>query len=132
MKHIFFAFVLVIGLNSCSKDLNMAVKTNTKWVLTDWPGKFLPATAKATLNITDANKIGGKSFCNTYGGNATFNGNALQFSQIFGTKMFCEEVGDAENKYIADLESVNSGHISGNKLSLLKNGQIVMVFTKVE
>lgn len=130
MKNICFALVLVIGLIACSKDLDMAVKTNSKWVLSEWPGKTIPANAQATLNISDGNKIGGKSFCNTYGGNASFNGNALQFSQIFGTKMYCNEVADAEVKFIADLEAVNAGKVDGGKLTLMKDGLVLMVFSK--
>lgn len=132
MKNILFALTLIVGLSSCAKDLDMAIKTNSKWVLTEWPGKSLPTSAQATLNISDGNKIGGKSFCNTYGGTASFNGNALQFSQIFGTKMYCNEVADAETKFTADLEAVNSGKVDGNKLSLMKDGVVVMVFNKAE
>jgi len=132
MKNIFFAFLFLIGLSSCSKDLDMAVKTNSKWVLSEWPGKLLPATAQATLNINGGNKIGGKSFCNSYGGNASFNGNAIQFSQLFSTKMYCNEVADAETKFIADLETVNSGKVDGGKLWLMKDGKVVMVFSKAE
>lgn len=132
MRNIFLALMLVVGLASCTKDLDMAVKTNSKWVLTEWPGKTIPSTAQATLNISDGNKIGGKSFCNTYGGTATFNGNALQFSQIFGTKMYCTEVADAETKYTADLQAVNSGKVEGGKLSLMKDGVVLLIFSKAE
>lgn len=131
MKNIFFAFLIIIGLNSCSKDLDMSVKTNSKWILTEWPGKTIPTSAQATLNINDANKISGKSFCNTYGGSAKFNGNALQFSQIFGTQVYCAEVADAETKFLDDLQAVNSGNVDGNKLTLMKDGVVVMVFKKV-
>ncbi len=124
MKTLLFAFVIIIGLNSCTND--------SKWVLTEWPGKSLPTTAQATLNINDGNKIGGKSFCNSYGGNATFNGNAIQFSQIFGTKMYCNELADAEIKFTSDLEAVNSGKVDGGKLSLMKDGVVLMVFSKAE
>ena len=130
MKNILFTVLLVIGLSSCSKDLDTAVKTNSKWVLIEWPGKIIPANTQATLNINDGNKIGGRSFCNTYGGNAVFNGNALQFSQIFGTKMYCTEVADAETKFLDDLQTVNSGNVDGSKLTLMKDGVVVMVFNK--
>ena len=132
MKNILFALGFILGISSCSQDLDMKVKKSSKWVLTDWPGKSLPSTAKATLNINDGNKIGGKSFCNTYGGTATFNGNALQFSQIFGTKMYCNEVADAEIKFTADLEAVNSGKVDGGKLFLMKDGTVLMIFSKAE
>ncbi|MEJ5994071.1 META domain-containing protein [Pedobacter sp. Du54] len=130
MKNIFFALLFVVGLSSCAKDLDKAVKTNSKWVLIDWPGKTIPSNAQATLNLSDGNKIGGKSFCNTYGGNATFNGNALQFSQIVGTKMYCTEVAEAENKFLDDLQAVNSGNVDGNKLTLMKDGVVMLVFNK--
>lgn len=132
MKNLFFAIMLSIGFSSCAKDLSMAIKNDSKWILTEWPGKTIPANSKATLNISGGNKIGGKSFCNSYGGNATFNGNALQFSQIFGTKMYCVEVADAEVKFTTDLEAVNSGKVDGGKLSLLKDGVVLMVFSKAE
>ncbi len=132
MKNVFFMLALIIGLSSCSKDLDMAFKTNSKWVLSEWPGKTIPPIAQATLNINDGNKIGGKSFCNTYGGSATFNGNALQFSQIFGTKMYCTEVADAETKFLDDLQAVNAGNVDGSKLTLMKDGVVLMVFKKVD
>lgn len=132
MRSIFFAFALIIGLSSCSKDLDTAVKTNSKWQLTEWPGKTIPVNAQATLNINDGNKIGGRSFCNTYGGTAKFNGNALQFSQIFGTKMYCIELADAETKFLDDLQAVNSGNAEGGKLTLMKDGTVIMVFKKVD
>lgn len=131
MKNLFYAFLLITGLSSCSKDLDTAFKANSKWVLSEWPGKTIPTNAQATLNINDGNKIGGKSFCNTYGGSATFNGNALQFTQIFGTKMYCTEVADAEVKFTDDLQVVNSGNVDGNKLTLMKDGVVVMVFSRV-
>lgn len=131
MKNIIFALIL-IALSSCSKDLDTALKTNSKWVLAEWPGKTIPANATATLNLNNGTKIGGKSFCNTYGGNATINGNALQFSQIFGTKMYCSDVAEAETKFIDDLQAVNSGNIDGNKLTLMKDGVVMMVFRKAD
>ncbi|MGF1923740.1 MAG: META domain-containing protein [Bacteroidia bacterium] len=130
MKNVFFALLLAVSLMSCTKDLDMSVKNNSKWILSEWPGKQIPSNAQASLNITDGNKIGGKSFCNTFGGTATFNGNALQFSQIFGTKMYCNELADAEIKYLTDLETVNSGKVEGEKLSLMKDGVVLLVFSK--
>ncbi|MES2417444.1 MAG: META domain-containing protein [Bacteroidota bacterium] len=132
MKNLFFILSLFIGLTACTPNLNSLKRTPTKWVLTEWPGKTLPGKAQATLNITEGHKIGGKSFCNVYGGNAVFNGNALKFSQFFGTKMYCEGSAEAENKFIADLEAVNAGRLSGDKLLLLKDEQVVMVFSKTE
>ena len=132
MKKLILALFVVFVLQACTKDLNLVKQTDTKWELARWPGKTLPTAAKATLNISGGNKIGGKSFCNTYGGNAVINGYAIQFSKIFGTKMYCEAVGDAENKYYADLEKVTAGKISSNRLYLYQNETLLMVFAKAE
>lgn len=131
MKRIIIALFVFMTLQSCTKDLSTIKQGDTKWELTRWPGKTLPTAAKATLNVSEGSKIGGKSFCNSYGGNAVINGNAIQFSKIFGTKMYCEAVGDAENKYYADLEKVTAGNISGNRLYLYQNETLLMVFTKL-
>ncbi|RZK41623.1 MAG: META domain-containing protein [Pedobacter sp.] len=132
MKNILLALFIAVVAGSCTKNLDAGIKNSSQWVLAEWPNRVIPTAAEATLNINDGNKIGGKSFCNSYGGTAAFNGNAIQFSQIFGTKMFCQEVAEAENQFLADLESVNSGKIDGRQLSLMKNGQVIMVFNKVK
>lgn len=132
MKRIILALFVAFALQACTKDLSLIKQKDTKWELTRWPNKTLPASAKATLNISGGNKIGGKSFCNTYGGNAVINGNAIQFSKIFGTKMYCEAVGKEENQYYADLEKVTAGKVSGNRLFLYQNETLLMVFIKAE
>ncbi len=132
MKKLMMIFLVVFTLQACTKDLSLIKQQDTKWELAQWPGKTLPTTAKATLNITGGNKIGGKSFCNTYGGSAVINGNAIQFSKIFGTQMYCEPVGDAERKYYADLEKVTAGKVSGSKLYLYQNETLLLVFSRVE
>lgn len=132
MKRIIIALFVIVALQACTKDLSLIKEKDTKWELTRWPGKTLPTTAKATLNVSGGNKIGGKSFCNSYGGNAVINGNAVQFSNIFGTKMYCEAVGKAENQYYSDLQKVTAGKVSGNRLYLYQNETLVMVFVKTE
>lgn len=132
MKRIIIALFVVFALQACTKNLSSVKQKDTKWELTRWPNKTLPTSAKATLNISGGNKIGGKSFCNTYGGNAVINGNAIQFSKIFGTKMYCEAVGKEENQYYADLEKVTAGKVSGNRLFLYQNETLLMVFKKAE
>jgi len=132
MKKIILALFVVFALQACTKDLTLIKQKDTKWELTRWPGKTLPTKVKATLNITNGSKIGGKSFCNSYGGNAVINGNAIQFSKIFGTQMYCEPVAKAEHTYYADLERVTAGKVSGNRLYLYQNETLLLVFTRVE
>lgn len=130
MKKLFIALIIAFAFQACSPKLSINSIANTKWILSEWPGKELPAKAQATLNFDADGRISGKSFCNGYGGNTTFTETGIKFSQIFGTKMYCEEVGDAENKYTADLESINNAKIENDKLLLMKDGNVVLGFSR--
>ena len=132
MRNLIVALFAVFTLQACTTDLTSVANKDSKWELTEFPGKTLPADSKATLNITGGNKINGKSFCNSYGGNAVINGSAIQFSNTFATKMYCAEVGNLENDYLAAINKVNAGKISGNKLNLYNNGVLLLVYTKVQ
>jgi heat shock protein HslJ len=49
-----------------------------------------------------------------------------QLSQIFSTKMFCEQRSEIENKFLGSLEKVTKYTIAENRLSL-KSGDIVLL-----
>lgn len=132
MKNLVLMLLMAVVLSACTKNFQIATQTDSKWVLTELVGKTLPTNQKATLNITGGNKVGGKSFCNSYGGNLTINGNAIKIGPLIGTKMFCQEVGDAENKYLFELEHANAATITGKKLKLMKDGVVTLIFTKAE
>lgn len=132
MKKIFLALIVMLAMQSCSEKISQLAIENTNWVLTEWPGKTLPTAAKATLNFGSESKIGGKSFCNSYGGNYSLTDGTIKFDQLFSTKMFCTEFSGAENTFQVDLTSATAAKVSGNKLRLLKDGQLIMVFTKSE
>lgn len=130
MKKVILFAIVALVVQACSQKIEMATLANTKWTLSEWPGRTMPVSAQATLNFDADNKIGGKSFCNTYGGSSRILNGTVKFDQIFSTKMFCSESGDAENKYQADLQTVNGIKMDGGKLVLLKDGQVVMAFVK--
>ncbi len=132
MKKLLLTLMIAIALQACSSKLDLNAINNSKWVLSEWPGRTLPVNAQATLNFDAERKIGGKSFCNSYGGMSTITSESAKFEQIFSTKMFCSEFSDAENKFQADLLTINSIKVEGNKLKLLKDGQLVMAFDKGE
>lgn len=131
MRKLIVALLTVFILQSCTKELGTVALKDTKWELTAWPGKTLPTESKATLNINGGNKIAGKSFCNSYGGSAVINGNAVKFSKIFSTKMYCAAVGNLENSFHEDLTKVSAGKVVGSKLYFYHDGVLLMTFTKV-
>ncbi|MBC7418900.1 MAG: META domain-containing protein [Pedobacter sp.] len=78
-------------MNSNQKD-NSSTKMqlkNTKWELTSLPGNMLPTAVKATLNFGDSLKVNGKSFCNSYGGQAELMNGKFELKNVFSTKMYC-------------------------------------------
>lgn len=130
MKNLLLGLMLILAITSCSKKITGNSVNDTKWVLTEWPTKTLPIGKEATLSFDAEHKISGKSFCNGFGGNAIIKSNTIKFDQVFGTMMYCEEVGQAEKIYLDDLKATNAFKVVGNKLHLFKDDQLLMVFTK--
>lgn len=130
MKKLILILLATVTLQACSEKMTADSIKNTKWLLSEWPGQTLPIGKEASLSFDAENKISGKSFCNGFGGNAVVKGNTIKFEQIFGTMMFCEEVGQAEKIYLDGLRAVNSYKIIGGKLHLLIDGKVAMIFTK--
>lgn len=128
MKKLLSALVLMFILQSCSEKLEFTDFANKNWVLTTWGERVLP-TEKATLHISAKETAYGKSFCNNYGGKFIVLAKNVKFSDLFSTKMYCENVAEAESKYLNDLKSINGAKINNGKLELLKDDKIVMVFT---
>jgi heat shock protein HslJ len=130
MKRILLGLMLVFVFQACSEKMTANKIKNSKWVLTEWPGKTLPTAKQATLNFDAENNISGKSFCNGFGGNAAIEGNTVKLDQIMGTMMYCEDVGQAEKLYLDDLKATTSFNVVEDKLRLFKDSQLLMVFTK--
>jgi len=72
---------------------------------------------------------GGNGSCNTFGSNATIDGNKISFTNIFSTKMFCEGVQSTEDSYFKNLGEVNRFEISNNVLLLYHDKDVLLEFT---
>lgn len=75
----------------------------------------------ATLTI-DADSIGGRGPCNTYGGSAVFADGTVSFSEIFSTLMHCEDVMDQELAYFEALGTIDSYRFENGRLVLSADG----------
>jgi heat shock protein HslJ len=133
MKKLVLLFIMAVALQACSEKIGGTKIEGTNWVLNEWPNETMPnTTKKATLAFAADNKVSGKSFCNGFGGTVAISGENIKFSELIGTMMFCEDVGQAEGKYTEGLRNANSFKIVNGKLQLLKDGKLLMVFTKGE
>lgn len=102
-----------------------AVSINGKWQLVSMKrdGTFIPLPEKAIALNIDKNKIGGNGGCNTYGGSFSQTGKTVKFSEIFSTKMWCDNA-PPENQYFQTLEE--------SVYYELKNGQLILTDEKKE
>jgi heat shock protein HslJ len=105
----------------------------TTWILsqqaTDGTLGPIPEGVVATLLMEDG-AAGGSGGCNSWFGDYRLDGDALSFSRIGSTMMFCEGPGsEVEQLYFANLGEVASYAIDGTQLSLLSgDGTTLLVF----
>lgn len=83
----------------------------------------------ATMEIAQDGKVSGNAGCNTYRTSYTLEGDVLTFGPAMSTKMACPSL-DGETKFLNHLSTPLQATISGSKLTLLKDGNMVLEFTK--
>jgi len=104
--------------------------TNTRWkltALTSLPGG-LPKLNKDVFLQLDTGRIKGYGGCNNYFGGYMQQGDGLRFTGIGSTKMFCQETMDVENKLFQALNNTTHYRITGTKLELLGDQELLAVF----
>lgn len=125
-KNILISLVFIIFLTFSA---NAQTSLNGKWKLVSIQN--LPVETNISLNV-DKNRIGGNGGCNSYGGNLTKKGNKLDFSEIFSTKMWCDN-GNIENKYFNTLDKATFYKIRKGQLILLNDKkETILAFVKVK
>jgi heat shock protein HslJ len=105
----------------------------THWMLVDVDGK--PASTegrKAELTMTaSSKKVAGSGGCNRLMGGYESSESSLRFTQVASTRMACAEPAMEQEKAFLDaLNSTTSYRITGTKLELLKNQQVLASFEK--
>lgn len=61
---------------------------------------------------------GGNGSCNTFGSTITTDGSKINFTNIFSTKMYCDEVQQTEDQFFRLLGQVTRFEIKGKNLLL--------------
>lgn len=132
MKKLIFLSLVVTFFSSCLEKMNTDQIKDTKWQLIEMPGSKLPTNEKATLNFNNNLDMSGKAFCNSYGGKFEVLDNKVSLKNIFSTKMYCQEVAQAETAYLNAFNQTNGAKIVDGKLYLLKDQKTLLVFSKSE
>ena len=139
MKWIFTCIGIVLIATSC-KTLKETKKTtiplyDTKWSLTKIydNGKDDTVNTKAFIRFNkEKGSSGGNGSCNSFGSDATVNGNEVSFKNIFSTKMYCDQLQQIENKYFGKLEKANRFEIKNYSLTLYRDKKKLLEFKAEE
>lgn len=105
---------------------------NNKWELTviHKDGVAVPVSSKkAFISFNSAEgRVGGNGSCNSFGGKLVMDGNKIGISNIFSTKMYCDDVQAVEDDFFTTLQKVTRYEIKQGKLQMLHGDSVVLEF----
>lgn len=127
-------FVLLSSFRECKSGSSSSTALyKYKWWLTSIhnAGATEPVTQqKAFIRFDDVkNSAGGNGGCNVFGSTLTLSKDKLSVSQIFSTKMYCEQFQRMEDQFLALLATVNRYEIMDGGLKLFKDNELLLEFT---
>ena len=100
----------------------------TEWKLTRIEGMSV-STERAFIRFEgEKNSAGGNGGCNVFGGDLEKNSSQIKISNVFSTKMYCENGSDIENKFFANLDRVEKYEIKNGKLFLMAKNKVLLEF----
>lgn len=116
------------------QDTSFDQRLHDIWVLKSITGvETMQDERRPRLELFPAEKrMGGSGGCNEIFGQCEAIGNAITFSAIGSTKMFCRDLMDQEMAFIAALQQVDSYTIQKLELHLYIGGELAMVLMKVD
>ncbi len=121
-----------VVMAACGGGDDAAALEGKTWVLQSYGGQAILTGSEVTLEFDSAEAgIGGIAGCNNYFGGYKVNGDALTFSAIGMTEMFCmdpEGIMDQESAYLAALGSAERFEIDGGTLRIYYAGNQVLEF----
>ena len=85
------------------------------------------SSIELTFNA-ESSSLSGSSGCNKLFGSYVQDGNALSFSGLGSTKMFCEGRMDLEQEFTQGLQVVNSTRLNNGTLELMNGDKVLMTF----
>ena len=140
MKQLYFtciAFILLTASCTSAKEtMEQPIPLfNTKWSLKKiyTHGKEETVNTKAFIRFDkEKRSAGGNGSCNSFGSTATINGHEVSFKNVFSTKMYCEQVQQIENKFLASLEKVTRYEIKDKSLFLYNDKNLLLELAAAE
>lgn len=127
MKHALIAFLVFFTLtaNKCAQPMpDSAALLEKKWVFQTIEGERLnlPDKAEAPWLKLSEDKLMGFGGCNALFGSYTVEGDKLSFSNVGGTKKYCEGIQPTENAVKEVLGKVESFKLGDGVVKLMGGG----------
>jgi heat shock protein HslJ len=136
MKQVYFILIATLMITASCTSAKETMKTQTPLFDTKWSLKKIYSEGKEEIVNTKAflrfdkekRSAGGNGSCNSFGSNATVNGDEVSFKNIFSTKMYCEQVQQVENKFLGSLQKIDHFEIKDNSLFLYADKEMLLEF----
>jgi heat shock protein HslJ len=102
----------------------------TKWSLKKIHAETETEVAtKAFIKFNqEKNSAGGNGSCNSFGSNTTIKDKEISFSNIFSTKMYCEEVQQIENAFLNNLGKATRFELKDKTLLIYQDKALLLEF----
>ena len=118
--------IYLSGCVSSKTGIQNADLGGTEWVMFEMNGNKYEAADKVTIKFDDAGKkISGKAPCNNYGAGATVISNKVSFSELFSTKMMCDNIND-EQTFFDTIKKVYAYQTANDMLYFFDSGGMVI------
>jgi heat shock protein HslJ len=124
-------FIVIAGLLLKKENTVQQSLYETKWSLRKIHSETgtEDVLTKAFIKFDkEKNSAGGNGSCNSFGSNATVKGDAVSFTNIFSTKMYCEGVQQTEDAFFKQLGKANRFAIKDKTLSLYNGTDLLLEF----
>jgi heat shock protein HslJ len=124
-------FIILAGMELKKPAKEQSSLYDTKWSLkkihTDTGVQDV--NTKAFIRFDkEKHSAGGNGSCNSFGSTAEIKGNEVHFSNIFSTKMYCEDVQKTENAFLGLLGKATRFEVKEKKLSLYNGQELLLEF----
>lgn len=126
-----FYIALYFSILGCASNKDSVNLNNTHWILEEFEGtqvNDLKLSRVPEFIFKENEKFSGNDGCNGIGGKYNYVNNKLEFSEVMGTKMYCEEHFD--RKYNSALQLSTSTKQTKDFLLFYKEDVVILKFKK--
>lgn len=128
-------FIVLAALYLKKEKVTPPSLYESKWILQSMKtdSGTIRVNTKAFIRFDkELKSAGGNGSCNSFGSTTTIKGDSINFSDIFSTEMYCEEVQQTENTFFKQLGKANRFTIKNKTLFLYHINDLLMEFVAEE